>query len=263
MSEAHDKLLKDQAHSRSCPIYWTKEQAQLPLITQIELVRNDLTKARGKLSQLWSFWGWKDRLDYAEGAITAVIIALANSRKDIDEQLVKWQDEEHGQSYAFNSRGLGTDGVPGCFVCGGGGSLLSNIAAYVDSEASATVITDWFKGRARIDWRGDWGYVKVGACSDHVGCLEELSRITSVHNRLWEYQIALAMNYEPPPPKVIDMEKFLSKLKYTRDELESHERKFLAELVEAQKIPPEPPKPPPARETREGILTTVGKVATS
>jgi len=59
------------------PIYLTPEEAALRFDEIVASVRGDLTIARGKLRDLEKMYlGWKERVDFAAGGLTCVIVGL-------------------------------------------------------------------------------------------------------------------------------------------------------------------------------------------
>lgn len=81
----------------------------------------------------------------------------------------------------FNSRGIGLERTPGCFICGGDTRLYNNIAAFVESKASGKRVVAMFETGAFLDYREhspNWVQVKIGACKAHVANLERLSDLT-------------------------------------------------------------------------------------
>ena len=81
----------------------------------------------------------------------------------------------------FNSRGIGLDRTPGCFICGGDTRLCNNIAAFVSDKASGERVVAMFETGAFLDYREyspNWVQVKIGACKAHVANLERLSELT-------------------------------------------------------------------------------------
>ena len=82
----------------------------------------------------------------------------------------------------FRSRGIGLDMTPGCFVCGGGERMYSNIAAFVQCKESGERVVAMFRQGARLDYREhepDYVQVKVGACKEHLHCLQNLDELVS------------------------------------------------------------------------------------
>jgi len=81
----------------------------------------------------------------------------------------------------FSSRGVGMDWTPGCFVCGGGEGMRSNIAAFVGHKNAGERVVALFKQGARLDFRPSeptWIQVKIGACEAHHPNLEALHNLT-------------------------------------------------------------------------------------
>lgn len=88
-----------------------------------------------------------------------------------------------GDGEYFASRGIGLDQTPGCFVCGGGVGLFSNIAAFVQCKEAGERVVGMFGGKgARMDYREyepDRVQVKIGACDTHKPNLKKLHELTS------------------------------------------------------------------------------------
>lgn len=61
---------------RKRPIFFTPEDMKRSKEELIEEIRRDLGRLRGKLSDIYHAFGWKDRLDAPEHGITLVIMAL-------------------------------------------------------------------------------------------------------------------------------------------------------------------------------------------
>lgn len=81
----------------------------------------------------------------------------------------------------FYSRGVGLDGTPGCFVCGGDPGLYHNIAAFVKTNEAGERVVAMFQHGARLDYRSfepDRVQVKIGACSEHEANLHQLNALT-------------------------------------------------------------------------------------
>jgi len=176
-------------HNRKHPIYGT--DFSKPLSMLVNDVRDDLTRARGRLGDLIrGYPNWKERLDHVEGLLTCGIVALHASNQEIIKFEIERDDREFGKSLVFRPRGIGTDICPGCFVCGDTPSTtgyLSNIAAFVESKEEGEEIVSWFTHGARLDYRDHepaWIQVKIGACAAHLPNLEWLANATSWHGRI-------------------------------------------------------------------------------
>jgi hypothetical protein len=153
-----------------------------PLSQILEDARRQMSVARGVLEDAVRQYGWKDRIEHVAGLLTCGISTLHTSMKEIADFEVKMIDNERGPSRKFRPRGIGTDWCPGCYVCGVGEGSMSNIAAFVDSKEDGEAILAWFDGSAKLDFRPhepNWIQVKVGACPNHLPCLEALYKTTS------------------------------------------------------------------------------------
>ncbi len=51
----------------------------------IEGVRNGLTHLRGQLSDIRRAYGWDDRIEHNEGALTVLIVSLASAAEELRE----------------------------------------------------------------------------------------------------------------------------------------------------------------------------------
>ncbi len=81
----------------------------------------------------------------------------------------------------FNSRGIGLDWIPGCFVCGGKKDLHPNIAAFVKTKEAGERVVKLFTTGVFLDYRSQeptWIQVKIGACEKHKPNLEALHALT-------------------------------------------------------------------------------------
>ncbi len=174
-----------------------------PLSTLIEEARTALVKARNVVDDSISAYGWKDRLQNVEGLMTCGLVYLAHIREEVVQMEVMRADSERGPSLRFNSRGIGLDSCPACFVCGtkerapGSSRYLHNIAAFVASKEEGEQIARWFAlpgiDCARVDFRPsepNWIQVKIGVCDAHLPALQWLDkRVTENHGRLREQDV--------------------------------------------------------------------------
>jgi hypothetical protein len=186
---------------RKHPIYGT--DFSKPVSVLIEDIRTELTRARGHITDIKFGAGWQDRLSHIEGLLTCGLIALYNSKEEIEKFEIAQDDAKYGKSLKFRPRGIGLDMCPGCFVCGTqyrDGDLahtyLNNIAAFVASKEEGEQIVQWFDGKARLDFRErepDWIQVKVGACDDHKHTLEDLDKKTRTYGLIRECDVKEAL----------------------------------------------------------------------
>jgi len=166
----------------------------------IEQIRDRLVHARGQLSDVQREWpGWKEYITPVEGLLTCGLIALYSAKEKIVVVEIKQDDAELGPSLHFAPRGIGTDRVPSCFVCGEVPKECSfhNIAAFVSSEAEGKEIVQWFglpdQDCARLDLRPsepNWIQVKAGACETHRPNLHRLLAATARYGRIRQKDIA-------------------------------------------------------------------------
>ncbi len=192
---------------RKSPIF--KTDFSKPLSGVIEDIRNKIAAVRGNITDVqYGYPQWKERVHHVEGLLTCALVTLAASNEEIMAWEVKCADKERGPSLKFNSRGIGMDECPGCFVCGTtkrtplSNHYLHNISAFVASKEEGEAVKYWFidvgaKARVRLDFRPtepDRIQVKVGACSEHLPNLRKLHDLVSHgHGRLRKQDIVDAM----------------------------------------------------------------------
>jgi hypothetical protein len=176
------------------PIYDTdlsKSPAEL-----IYDLRNQLTHLRGQLYDVYSGYpAYKDDLTPVEGLLTCAISYLYQVKQRMEQHVVEHQ---HGEK--FFPRGIGSDSVPGCFVCGGDPGLYANLAAHVSNREAGERATAMFTHGARthgarLDYRPsepDWVQVKIGACPTHLPNLRHLYNLTATENVLTPAKVELA-----------------------------------------------------------------------
>lgn len=197
--KSSEDFKKKLDHARKHPIWLKPEDFFHPTAKLIERLRSELVVVRGKLSDIGNI-GYKERLEHCEGGISCVISALHSVMTDIQKIEIDREDHEHGASLPFNSRGIGCDNTPGCFVCGGEKSLYSNISGFVASKEDGETITGWFEHGARLDFRAyepNWIQVKIGACNAHRDNLAFLDRLARRHNRIRQSMIQQAQELKP------------------------------------------------------------------
>lgn len=163
-----------------------------PLSQIVNDIRNQMVRVRGQVSDVVRHGGMGGRVKDIEGLLTCGISYLYHSIEEMERHEIEWDDEKFGPSLRFNSRGIGSDTCPGCFVCGGNERLLSNIAAFVSSKEHGEKIVKWFKQGAWLDYR-DWEpnylQVKVGACEKHLPNLQKLDKTVSSYGVIREIDI--------------------------------------------------------------------------
>ena len=164
----------------------------------IENLRIELTKLRGVIHDLgFGYPFLKERLAHIEGLFTCGLVVLHNEKEAIIKQEIRLDDQKHGESVSFNSRGIGIDRCPGYFVCGGIDGIMDNISAFVRSKEDGSKIVSWFKGRAYLDYRPNepgWIQVKIGACKKHLPNLKKLDSSNGYHGVLRAVDVKRALN---------------------------------------------------------------------
>lgn len=108
-------------------------------------------------------------------------------------------DTYHDGRAQFNSRGLGLDHTPGCFVCGGDHDLYHNISGFVNTKSDGEHVVAMFQHGARLDYREyepHWIQVKIGACEQHIPQLKELNRLCK-DGEISEEIVEQATAYKP------------------------------------------------------------------
>jgi hypothetical protein len=191
---------------RERPIFGT--DFSKPVSVLIEDVRNMLTDARGKLTDIANGTVWEDRVNDMIGLLSCGISSLHYTKSEIVEFEIKTADKLEGKSLTFRPRGIGLDIVPYCFVCGKkirspltdhiGNPYLNNIAAFVASKKEGEEIEQWFGGAARLDYRQhepNWVQLKVGSCDEHLHNLEKLYELTGQYGLIRKSIIAEALNH--------------------------------------------------------------------
>lgn len=72
------------------PIYYKNvEEMDKPLSVLMEELRNELSRVRGKLSDIKRSYGWEDRIDFIEGGLTCMLVAMYNTMEE-------WKKFERG-----------------------------------------------------------------------------------------------------------------------------------------------------------------------
>lgn len=132
-----------------------------------------------------------------DGLLTCGIVTLYYRIEEITKVEIRRDDQEFGKSLVFSPRGIGSDSCPCCFVCGTNepSPVMSNIAAFVASQADGQEIVKWFNNQARLDFRQhqpNWIQVKVGTCKKHYPNLEILYERTKRYGRIREHDIEVA-----------------------------------------------------------------------
>lgn len=79
--------MTELAAERPCVIYGTDIGKQPDEL--IEEVRNGLSHLRGQLADIRRAYGWDDRIEQSEGALTVLICALAYASEELREFRLK------------------------------------------------------------------------------------------------------------------------------------------------------------------------------
>lgn len=59
------------------PIFYkTPEEMDKPLSVLMEELRSDIARIRGKLSDIKFSYGWDDRIEFIEGGLTCMLVAM-------------------------------------------------------------------------------------------------------------------------------------------------------------------------------------------
>lgn len=65
------------------PIYYkSKEELDIPMHKLIEALRNDICKVRGKLFDIKKTYGWDSRIEYLEGGLTCMLVAMYDTSEE-------------------------------------------------------------------------------------------------------------------------------------------------------------------------------------
>ena len=65
------------------PIYYASaEEMDKPLSELMEDLRSDISKVRGKLFDIKQSYGWEDRIDFLEGGLTCMIVAMFSTTEE-------------------------------------------------------------------------------------------------------------------------------------------------------------------------------------
>lgn len=112
---------------------------------------------------------------------------------------------ENGGEF-FRSRGIGSDWIDGCFVCGGAHKLYNNIAAFVQGKAAGERIHRMFAQGGRLDYREhspDRVQYKLGACNQHLPKLRWLQELTREADGVITSEMVLRVLQTPVPHSYI------------------------------------------------------------
>jgi hypothetical protein len=172
-------------HAKEHPIFGTDMSKDVSDI--ITDMRELMLKARDTISDVdKAYPAWGERLKDVEGLLTCGVRVLYSIREEIIEFEIKAADQNRGDSIEFNSRGIGLDVTPGCFVCGTterhetSNHYMNNISGFVKTREDGWEIVSWFEKGARLDFRAHEPHylqVKIGACDNHKSNLEALHEI--------------------------------------------------------------------------------------
>ena len=73
------------------PIYYKNaEEMDKPLSELMEDLKRDITTVRGKLFDIRQSYGWEDRIDFIEGGLTCLLIAMHST-------MTEWKEFEEKQ----------------------------------------------------------------------------------------------------------------------------------------------------------------------
>ena len=65
------------------PIYYKNaEEMDKPLSELMEELRTDISKVRGKLSDIKRSYGWDDRIEFIEGGLTCMLVAMHSTMEE-------------------------------------------------------------------------------------------------------------------------------------------------------------------------------------
>lgn len=181
------------------PIY--KTDFSKPISILIDEIRDELFHSRGLITDIEFGTHWGERVEHIKGLLTCGIVCLNDIRQEILNFEIKRDDNKYGKSLFFNSRGIGFDRCPCCFVCGAkkrepdiDNLYLHNISAFVKSKEDGKEISSWFTKPVRLDYRENepnWIQLKIGSCTKHLNKLKALHTRTYNQKRIRKYDIAL------------------------------------------------------------------------
>lgn len=84
--------LDNMEASKHKPIFYKSEEEFDKHVSElIEQLRSDLSKVRGKLYDIRSAHGFRDKIEHLEGGLTCIISAMANTVRDFEEWEEKWK----------------------------------------------------------------------------------------------------------------------------------------------------------------------------
>ena len=67
----------------SKPIFYkSEEEMEKPLSQLMDELRSDVARVRGKLYDIKSKHGWKDRIEHLEGGLTCMISAMHHTQEE-------------------------------------------------------------------------------------------------------------------------------------------------------------------------------------
>lgn len=65
------------------PIFYkSAEEMDKPLSELMEELRRDVSKIRGKLSDIRRSYGWDDRIEHIEGGLTCMLVAMYDTMEE-------------------------------------------------------------------------------------------------------------------------------------------------------------------------------------
>jgi hypothetical protein len=65
------------------PIYYkSAEEMDKPLSELMEELRNEISRTRGKLHDIKRSYGWEDRIEFIEGGLTCILVAMHSTMEE-------------------------------------------------------------------------------------------------------------------------------------------------------------------------------------
>ena len=65
------------------PIFYKNtEEMDKPLSELMEDLRSDIVKVRGKLFDIKQSYGWEDKIEYIEGGLTCILVAMYDTMQE-------------------------------------------------------------------------------------------------------------------------------------------------------------------------------------
>jgi len=77
------------------PIFYNNaEEMDKPMSLLMEELRTEVAHIRGKLCDIRRSYGWKERIEHIEGALTCCLIAMHNTKEEWRKFEIKTKQEE-------------------------------------------------------------------------------------------------------------------------------------------------------------------------